>query len=150
MALPSSPSGVPATDVFTPWRRAQLEVARHAREAPPSPRVLRTTGLLRPEVAEQVTEWFTATPTKTTEAVRQSYRALDRETARLFEIVRGRLGVRVGYVRAENDPYDTAAELCAELREHGSMTLRTIACDEPHPLLGGGEGGIVDQLRVGP
>src|SRR5687768_13886603 len=28
------------------------------------------------------------------------------------------------------------------------MTLTTIACDEPHPLLGGAEGGVVDQLRV--
>ena len=28
------------------------------------------------------------------------------------------------------------------------MKLRTIACDEPHPLLGGEEGGVVDQLRV--
>ena len=52
------------------------------------------------------------------------------------------------YVRNEGDPYGTAAELCAELREHGSMTLTTIACDEPHPLLGGEEGGVVDQLRV--
>src|SRR3954451_1997852 len=28
------------------------------------------------------------------------------------------------------------------------MTLRTIACDPPHPLLHSGEGGVVDQLRV--
>ena len=28
------------------------------------------------------------------------------------------------------------------------MTLTTIACEEPHPLLGGAEGGAVDQLRV--
>jgi hypothetical protein len=28
------------------------------------------------------------------------------------------------------------------------MTLTTIACEEPHPLLGGAEGGVVDQLRV--
>ena len=28
------------------------------------------------------------------------------------------------------------------------MTLTTIARDEPHPLLGGEEGGVVDQLRV--
>jgi hypothetical protein len=41
-----------------------------------------------------------------------------------------------------------AAELCTELRERGSMQLRTIACDDPHPLLGGAEGGVVDQLRV--
>ena len=28
------------------------------------------------------------------------------------------------------------------------MSLTTIACDGPHPLLGGEEGGVVDQLRV--
>jgi hypothetical protein len=28
------------------------------------------------------------------------------------------------------------------------MTLRTIAAEAPHPLLGSGEGGVVDQLRV--
>ena len=33
------------------WRRAQFEVDRHAREAPPSPYVLRTTGFLAPELA---------------------------------------------------------------------------------------------------
>ena len=135
-------------DVFPPWHRAQLEVDRHAREAPPAPRVLRTTGLLRPELAERVTEWFTATPTTPTETVRRSYRALERETARLFGIARRNLGVRVRYSRTGNDPYGSAAELCAELREHRSMTLTTIACDEPHPLLGGAEGGVVDRLRV--
>jgi len=135
-------------DVFPAWRRAQLEVDRHARDAPLSPSVLRTTGFLRPALAERVTEWFTATPTAPTEAVRRSYRALERETVRLFEIARRGLGVRVRHVRAESDPYGSAAELCAELREHGSMSLRTIACDEPHPLLGGAEGGGVDQLRV--
>jgi len=85
--------------------------------------------------------------------IRQSYRVLECETARLYEIVRGApllggLGVRVRYVRGESDPYRDAAELCAELRGSGSMTARTIACDEPHPLLGGEKGGAVDQLRV--
>ncbi len=28
------------------------------------------------------------------------------------------------------------------------MTLATIAAEAPHPLLGGEEGGVVDQLRV--
>jgi hypothetical protein len=28
------------------------------------------------------------------------------------------------------------------------MTLTTIACEDPHPILGGTEGGTVDQLRV--
>ena len=51
--------------------------------------------------------------------------------------------MRVHYVRGEDDPYPGAAELCADLREHGSMTLT--ACDEPHPLL---DGEVVDQLRV--
>jgi hypothetical protein len=151
----SAHSGNPASpsEVFPPWRRAQLEVDRLAREDPLSPSVLRTTGFLRPEFAEQVADWFTGKPTSSTDAVRQSYRALERETARLYESVcrapsLGGLGVRVRHVRDERDPYHDAAELCAELREHGSMTLTTIARDEPHPLLGGEEGGVVDQLRV--
>ena len=139
-------------EVFPTWRRAQLEVDRLAREAPLSPCVLRTTGFLRSELAERVADWFTGKPTASPDAVRRSYRALERETARLFETVRrapslGGLGVRVRYVRTESDPYGDAAELCAELREHGSMTLTTIAREEPHPLLGGEQGGVVDQLQ---
>jgi hypothetical protein len=126
---------------------------RLAREVLLAPCVLRTTGLLRAELAERVTDWFTAKPTTPTDAVRQSCGALEHETERLFEIIRrapffGGLGVRVQHVHSESDPYRDAAELCAELREHGSMTLTTIACDEPHPLLGGEEGGVVDKLRV--
>ena len=136
------------SELFPMWGRAQLEVHRHTRETPLSPFVLRSTGFLRPELAEQVTDWFTGTPTAPTDAVRQSYRALERETARLFEVVRRGLGVRVRYVRADGEPYANAAELCAELRRHGSMSLTTIARDKPHPLLGGAQGGVVDQLRV--
>ena len=143
-------------EVFPPWRRAQLEVDRQAHEAPLAPCVLRTTGFLRPELAERITDWFTGKPTAPTDAVRQSYRALERETARLFDVVGrapsvGGLGVRVQHVRSERDPYRDAAELCAELREHGSMRFTTfgmIAHDESHPLLGGEEGGVFDQLRV--
>lgn len=57
-----------------------------------------------------------------------------------------RLGVR--YVDTEQDPYASAAELCGELRRHGSMTLRTSACEPPHPVLDSGEGGVLDRLRV--
>ena len=135
-------------ELFPTWRQAQLEVELLAREARLPPRVLRTTGFLPPELAEQVTEWFTGEPTAPTDAVRRSYGALERETARLFEIVGRGLGVRVRYVRSEDDPYGSAAELCAELRERGSMTLATVAGEEPHPLLGGAQGGAVDQLRV--
>jgi hypothetical protein len=134
-------------EVFPMWRRAQLEVDRLARETPVAPHVLRTTGFLRPELANRVAGWFTGQPTAPPDAVRRSYRALERETARLLELVGG-LGVRVRFVRSAGDPYRNAAELCAELRERGSMTLTTIARDEPHPLLGGEEGGAVDQLRV--
>jgi hypothetical protein len=135
------------SEVFPQWWRAQREAERHAREAPPSPHVLRATGFLPPDVADRVADWFMASPTAPATAVRHSYRALEHDTARLFEHVR-RLGVRVAYVRGESDPYDSAAELCADLREHGSMALRTIASEDPHPLLGGAEGGAVDQLRV--
>jgi hypothetical protein len=141
--MASSPS-----EVFPAWPRAQLEAGRRAREAPLAPSLLRTTGFLTPALAERVTDWFTGPPTAPAVAVRRAYRALERETARLFAIVRGDLGVRVLLVHTEGDPYRDAAGLCADLRENRSMLLRTIACDAPHPLLGGAEGGAVDQLRV--
>ena len=143
LTTPASPS-----QVFPRWHRAQLELDRHAREMPLPPYVLRTTGFLQPELAEEVADWFTGAPTAPSDAVRRSYCALERETERLFEIVRGSLGVQVEYVRGDRDPYGSAVELCTELRERGSMMLTTIACDPPHPLLGGEEGGVVDQLRV--
>jgi hypothetical protein len=127
-------------ELFPAWRRAQLEVDRHARQAPPPPGVLRTTGFLRPELADAVTEWF-CEETAITGAVVRSYGALERETARLFEIAHRDLGVRVHYVSGESEPYDSAEALCTNLRERGSMTL---ACDERHPLLGD----AFDQLRV--
>ena len=143
----------PPREVFAPWQRAQREAGRLAREAPPAPWALRTTGFLRPDAAERVTDWFTGSATAPPAAIRDAYRALAREVAWLAEVIArarrdGGLGVRVQLVHAEGDPYANAAELCAQLRGHASMRLRTIACDEPHPLLGGDEGGIVDQLRV--
>ena len=140
-------------EVFPTWRRAQLEVDRLAGEAPLAPRVLRTTGLLRPAIAQRVADWFTGKAVAPAGDVRRSYQALERETAHLFEIVHrapscGGLGVRVNHVRNDGDPYHHAAEMCAELREHGSVMLTTIATEAPHPLLGGQEGGVVDQLRV--
>jgi hypothetical protein len=140
-------------EVFPQWNEAQLAVSGLAREPGVAWPVLRTTGFLRPDLAELITDWFLGKPTASEDAVHQSYRALERETARLYEIVcrarsSGGLGVRVHYVRATVDPYGAAAELCAELRQHRTMSLTTIACDGPHPLLGGVEGGVVDQLRV--
>ncbi len=131
----------PPLDVFPTWRRAQLELERHSRESPLSSHLLRTTGFLAPELAEWVTEWFTGAPEPPDAAVRRSYAALARETARLYEVVRHCLGVRVTLIDSAIEPYDSAVELCADLREHRSMTL---ACDEPHPLLGG----VFDELRV--
>jgi hypothetical protein len=135
-------------DVFPMWHRAQFEVERLARGPLVSPSVLRTTGCLRPEVAEAVAEWFLSEPEESSDAVLRSYRALARDTARLFSVIQRELGVRVRYVWTEDEPYGSGAELCAELRSSGTMTLRTIACEPPHPLLGGSPGGVVDQLRV--
>ena len=140
-------------EVFPQWHEAQLALDGLACEPRVASRVLRTTGFLRPDLAELVTDWFLGEPTASDDVIRQSYRALERETARLYEIVcrarsSGGLGVRVHYVRAAGDPYGAAAELCAELRRHRTMSLTTIARDEAHALLGGDEGGVVDQLRV--
>ncbi|HEY6762152.1 MAG TPA: hypothetical protein VI318_21820 [Baekduia sp.] len=157
MPLPSLSPALdpsPPAEVFAAWREARRAADRLSLEAPPASRPLRTTGFLAPRLAERIADWFTTgRPSAPAGAVRASYRALERETARLAGVVRrarsdGGLGVRVRYVHTDDDPYDSAAELCAELRRHRSMTLRTIACDAPHPLLGGREGGVVDQLRV--
>jgi len=136
-------------EVFAPWRRAQIEFARHAREVPPAPDVLRTTGFLPPDLAERVTDWYLEDAATPTDEVLHAYGALERDTARLFGVIRRELGVRVGYLHMSGDPYGGAAELCADLRDRRSMFLTTIACEEQeHPLLGGLEGGTVDQLRV--
>jgi hypothetical protein len=141
-------NSIAPADVFSPWPRAQWEVRRQAREALLAPSALRRTGFLAPALAAQVATWFTGAEAAPAAEVRASYRALERETARLYEVVVRELEVRVHHVRGEDDPYGGAAELCAELRSHASMKLRTIACDPPHPLLDSAEGGVVDQLRV--
>jgi hypothetical protein len=134
-------------ETFPTWRRAQIEFARRARELPLPPERLRGTGFLRPDVAERIADWYLEDAPQAD--VHGAYAALERDTARLFGLIRRELGVRVGYVHMDGDPYASAAELCADLRERRSMFLTTIACEAaPHPLLGGDEGGPVDQLRV--
>ena len=140
-------------EVFTPWRRAQIMVSRLALDAKVPPSVLRTTGFLTPEVAEHVIDWFTGTERAPEHAIRESYEALEHETARLFHIVcrpisSGGLGVQMRLVRGEDAPYGGAAELCAELRQQHTTSVATIASRDPHPLLGGVEGGVFDQLLV--
>jgi hypothetical protein len=141
--------------VFPPWRAAQCAVGRLARKAPPTPSVLRTTGFLELELAERITDWFTGRPTAPANAVRRSYRALEHETAQLFETVHrpvalGGLGVDV-HPAVGDHPYRDAAELCAGLRERQSVMFTTFGMTtraHPHPLLGGAIGGVPDQLRV--
>ena len=138
------------SEVFPQWREAQLAVGHLAFEPLVAAPVLRTTGFLRPDLAELVARLVP----RRADGVRgrappvlPGARAGDRAAVRNRLVsISGGLGVRVHYVR--HDPYGAAAELCAELRQHRTMSLTTIACDEPHPLLGGEEGGAVDQLRV--
>ena len=101
---------IPAPREVPTWRRAQHEVNRLSGEAPPAPRLLRTTGFLRSEVAHRVADCFTGKPAAPAGVVRRSYQALERETARLSAIVHrapsfGGLGVRVNCVRSGGDPY---------------------------------------------
>ena len=74
------------SEVFPQWREAQLAVGHLAFEPLVAAHVLRTTGFLRPDLAEHVADWFLGEPTGSEDALRQSYRALERETARLYEI----------------------------------------------------------------
>jgi hypothetical protein len=135
-------------ETFPMWMTAQREAERLALETPPPPSALRAIGRLEPARAARIARWFTGQEPVPSAAVRASYRALEEETAALFGALRDGLGVRVELAWAPFDPYDDAAALCADLRDRRTMMLRTIACDPPHPLLGGEAGGIVDQLRV--
>jgi hypothetical protein len=137
----------PLAEVFDPWPRAQRELDWLAREPPPAPRTLRAHGRLDADLAERIADWFLAPAEAPDAAVRAAYAALEHETDQLWEVIRRGLGVDVRYVHADDDPYGAEA-LCADLRERRSMRLRTIACDDPHPLLDSSEGGVVDRLRV--
>ena len=64
-------------------------------------------GFLPPDVAESVSDWYTEEPAPLTEAVRRAYGALERETGRLFGVVRRCLGVRIRYVHTADEPYDS-------------------------------------------
>ena len=127
-------------EVFPTWPRAQRELDVFAREVPPAPHVLRTTGLLTPARAERITDWFLGADAAPDGDTRRAYRALARETAHVFAVATQCLGVRVRI--AQEEPYESAAELCAELREHGTMTL---VREATHPLLSPEE---LDRLRV--
>ncbi len=143
----------PRRELFPPWPRAQHKAERLARQPPIASHALRTVGFLPPDLAQRITDWFTGKPAASAGAVHQAYAALERDTARLFAIIRrapalGGLGVRVRPAGTARNPYRDAAALCAELRAHGSMTLTTfgmVAPDTAHPLLAPG---VADQLRV--
>src|ERR1700744_6375988 len=77
------------TELFTPWRRAQIMVSRLALEARVPSSVLRTTGFLKPEIADRVIDWFTSAPRAPERAVHRSYVMLEHETTRLFRVVCG-------------------------------------------------------------
>jgi hypothetical protein len=141
-------AAAPPLEVFPVWRLAQREVSHLARQPLLAPAELRTTGHLTAELAHRVIEWFTGPSPAPVAAVQASYRALEQETAQLWQVIRDVLGIRVQYTHGSDDPYVSAVALTADLRRHRTMKLRTIACDAPHPLLGGLEGGVVDQLRI--
>src|SRR3954462_8906218 len=111
-------------EVFPLWVLAQREAAHLAREPLPAPWELRTTAYLTPDLAQQVSDWYTGVPTAPDAAVHSSYHALGQETTRLWQVIRRALGVRVQYTRGIDDPYVCAADLCADLRRHRVMKLR--------------------------
>jgi hypothetical protein len=135
-------------EVFPAWGLAQREVSYLAREPLPGLWELRTTAYLTADLAQRVSDWYTGASTAPAAATDASYQALEQETTWLWQVIHRVLGVRVQYTRGTDDPYLSAADLCADLRRHGAMKLRTSACDAPHPLLGGDQGGTLDRLRA--
>ncbi len=62
-----------------------------------------------PDHAGRVAEWFTGAATAPVHAIRASYRALERETVQLYEVIRRELGVRVDHARVVHDVFGHAA-----------------------------------------
>jgi hypothetical protein len=136
-------------EVFTPWDEAQRCADALALEPLIDPGALRRgPGLLAGEEAELIASWFTQGSYAPAHAIADAYEALERETRALHAVVRASLGVRVHYTHGSGDPYDNAAELCADLRATRTMMLRTAALDTPHPRLDSTRGGTLDRLRV--
>jgi hypothetical protein len=149
------PRGQSPSEVFAPWLPAQLAIVALAPKTAAPPDLLRRSGFLPPALAEQITDWYTGQPSASDVDARTTYAALQRETEQLFSHIcaprsAGGLGVRTR--RGGGDrPYRGAGDLCAELREHGSMAMTTfgmVAPGERHPLIGCGEGGLLEQLLV--
>ena len=102
-------------DVFPLWRRAQLEVVG----ARARPRLRRPCcGLLSSRCPETLSGWPTGSPRRPRRRPMRSggRRALERETARLFDVARHDLGVHMKYIHAQDGPYASAADLGAEIR----------------------------------
>jgi hypothetical protein len=135
--------------VFAPWGEAQRVAESLALEPLMAPAALRHgPGLLAREEAERIAAWFSQGSYAPAQTIAVAYDALERETRALHAVVRATLGVRVHYTHGSEDPYDDAAELCADLRATRTMMLRTAALDTPHPRLDSTRGGTLDRLRV--
>lgn len=132
------------TEVFPEWLPAQDVVACHAATPRPSIAALRRIGFLSLADAERIAAWYTGPLTADRRDVAVAYAALTAEVTMLARAVAD-LGVRVTLVTTPDEPYADAGELCAELRERQTLTLRAAAADAPHPLL---SNATVDQLRT--
>jgi hypothetical protein len=148
VSLPPRPVSPPA-ELLPPWRAAQLVAERHAKIPLPPVAMLRARGALSHERAARIAEWYAGPFTARARDVRVSYDALAHDLATLGRAVTaprrdGGLGVAVTLVAGVDEPYATAAELCTDLRRHGTMKLRAAAA-EPHPVL---SDAAFDQLRL--
>jgi hypothetical protein len=112
----------PPRELFTPWGRAQRAAGRLAREAPPAPALLRSTGFLEPELAKRVADWFVGPPTAPADAVRIGYEALELEIGRLSAVVQ-RVGVRIRHVHGSVDRTPVPRS-CAPARVDGAQDER--------------------------
>jgi hypothetical protein len=134
----------PPTEVFSEWLPAQHVVARHAAAPLPSIAALRCAGFLEHARAERIAAWYAGPLTADRRDVEVAYRALRDEVAALARAV-AELGVQVTLVKTPDEPYADAAELCADLRQRGTMKLRAASADAAHPLL---SDATVDRLRT--
>ena len=132
--LPPRPAPLPA-EIFPAWLPAQHLAASWATVPLPSVTALRGTGQLPRPRAERIAAWYSGPPTADLGTVADTYELLAYEIEALAHAVTGELGVQMLVVETDDEPYADAAELCADLRERGTLRLRAASADPPHPLL---------------
>ncbi len=96
----------------------------------------------------RVSSAFRRMPSDLSDEILCAYRNLVRETDHIYQRLISATGLKVDYVD-EFEPYNSADEMCAEVRYTGTLRIGTIAVQSNiHPILAATRGGSYDRFRA--